>query len=131
MTLGDIQIQNAIVPVVARQGKIEIQQAKADLYAGTFFSSASLDVQSDEPLLTLTGNLNGLKAEPLLQDALHKDAPLTGIAHLSIDVLSRGELWSQLLEHANGAVSLSVTDGRLSGINICLLYTSPSPRDRG
>ena len=118
MTLGDIQIQNAIVPVVARQGKIEIQQAKADLYAGTFFSSASLDVQSDEPLLTLTGNLNGLKAEPLLQDALHKDAPLTGIAHLSIDVLSRGELWSQLLEHANGAVSLSVTDGRLSGINI-------------
>jgi len=118
VSLGGIQAQNAVVPVEAREGRIEIKEAKADLYAGSFFSTISLDVQSDEPLLTVTGNLNGLKAEPLLQDALNKDALLTGIANLSIDVLSRGSRWSQLLERAHGALSLRVTDGRLSGIDI-------------
>ena len=118
VTLGGLQAQNAVVPVIAREGRIEIKEAKAELYAGTFFSTASLDVQSEEPLLTVTGNLNGLKAEPLLQDAFTTDALLTGIANLSIDVLSRGIKWSQLLDHANGALSLRVTDGTLSGIDI-------------
>ncbi len=118
LTLFGMQAENAVVPVVAREGRIEIKQAKADMYGGTFFSTVSLDVQSDEPLLTVTGSLNGLNAEPLLQDALDKDALLTGIANLSIDGLSRGVEWSQLPEHANGALSLSVTDGRLSGIDI-------------
>jgi len=118
VSLAGMQAQNAVVPVMAREGRIEIKEAKADMYAGSFFSTISLDVQSDEPLLTATGNLNGLKAEPLLQDALSKGALLTGIANLSVDVLSRGSQWSQLIEGANGALSLRITDGFLSGIDI-------------
>jgi len=118
VTLGGMQAQNAVVPVVAREGRIEIKEAKAEMYSGTFFTTASLDVQSDEPLLTITGNLHGLNAEPLFQDALNKDALLTGVANLSVDVLSRGVSWAQLLERVNGALSLRVTDGSLSGIDI-------------
>ena len=118
VTLGGMQAQNAVVPVVAREGRVEIKEAKAEMYSGTFFTTASLDVQSDEPLLTITGNLHGLNAEPLFQDALNKDALLTGVANLSVDVLSRGVSWAQLLERVNGALSLRVTDGSLSGIDI-------------
>ena len=110
VSLAGMQAQNAVVPVTAREGRIQINEAKADMYAGSFFSTISLDVQSDEPLLTATGNLNGLKVEPLFQDAQSKDALLTGIANLSVDVLSRGSRWSQLLEGASGALSLRITD---------------------
>ena len=118
VSLAGMQAQNAVVPVTAREGRIQINEAKADMYAGSFFSTISLDVQSDEPLLTATGNLNGLKVEPLFQDAQSKDALLTGIANLSVDVLSRGSRWSQLLEGASGALSLRITDGFLNGIDI-------------
>ncbi len=118
ITLGGVSAQNSVIPLVAENGRIEITEATADLYSGSFFSTASLDVQSDEPLLTVTGNMNSLNAETLLQDALGSVAPLTGIANLSIDILARGLIWSRMLEHANGALSLSVTDGTLTGIDI-------------
>lgn len=118
VTVGGIRAQNAVIPLLARDGRIELKEAKAELYGGSFFSTVSLDVQSDEPLLTVTGNLNGLNAEPLLQDVLNEAAMITGIANLSVDLLSRGVSRSQLLDGANGALSLRITDGRLSGIDI-------------
>jgi len=118
VTVGGVRAQNVVIPLVAREGRIEFKEAKAELYAGSFFSTVSLDVQSDEPLLTVTGNLNGLNTEPLLRDVLKEEAMITGIANLSVDLLSRGVSWSQLRDGANGALSLRVTDGRLSGIDI-------------
>lgn len=118
LTLARVETQNVVLPILVRDGRIEVKEAKAELYSGSFFSTISLDVQSEEPLLTVAANLNGLQAEPFLQDFLHEDTPLTGIANINIDVLSRGNTSQQLLERANGAISSRFTDGMVKGIDI-------------
>ncbi len=118
VTLARVTAQNVVLPVLANNGKIEIKEAKAELYSGAFFSTVSLDVNSDEPLLTVAANLNGLNAEPFLQDYLAAESPLTGIANINVDLLSRGNTSQQLIEGANGALSTRFTDGRVKGIDI-------------
>ena len=123
MTLAGMVAQNVEVPLLAENGRLEITRVKADLYSGSLFAAASLDVQSDEPLLTVTGNMNGLNADRWLHDVFDKEAPFSGVANLSMDLLSRvpasrGFGLSQFLEHASGALSLRVTDGELKGIDI-------------
>ena len=118
LTVAGVTAQSAVIPVRAKAGKLEIAEAKAELYQGSFHSSVSLDVQSEEPLLTVTSNLNGVSAEPFLKDFLHGEAPLTGTANINVDLLSRGGNGQQLLERANGAVSARLTDGVVNGIDI-------------
>ena len=118
LTIAGIAAQNAVLPILANDGKVELKDAKADLYTGSFYSTASLDVQADEPLFTLISNLNGVSVEPLLQDHLQQPAAVTGIANINIDLLSRGFNRQQLLERSNGAVSARLTDGVVNGIDI-------------
>ena len=116
LTLAGVKASNAYLSVLAKTGKIEITEAKAELYSGSFSATASLDVQADEPLFTARGNLHSLQAEPLLQDMTGSDAALSGIANVSIDLLSRGNNQQQLLERTNGAFSVRLTDGMVRGI---------------
>ncbi len=118
VTAGGARAENVTVTLLAEDGEITLPEITADMYTGSFFSSVSLNVQNDEPLLTVTGNLNGLDAEPLLQDLLNGEAPLTGIANLSIDLLGRGTAWRQLIEFASGVISLRATEGQLKGIDV-------------
>ncbi len=130
ITLAGINAQRAVIPLIADEGKLNIAEATAELYAGSFFSSVTLDVQAEQPVLSVTGNMNGLQVETLLQDVLNKESPLTGIANVSVDLISRGQDWSRLLEYANGALSLRVTDGSLKGIDITSRLRSPDlPND--
>ncbi len=118
LTLAGVSTRNVVLPILAKDGRIEVKEAKAELYSGSFFSTVSLDVQSDEPLLTVAATLNSVEAETFLQDFLHEESPLTGIANINVDVLSRGNSTQQLLERANGAISSRFTDGKVNGIDI-------------
>lgn len=130
ITAAGINAQRAVIPIKADEGKLDITEATAELYAGSFFSTVTLDVQADEPVLSVTGNMNGLRVETLLPDVLNKESPLTGIANISVDLISRGHDWSRLHKNANGALSLRVTDGSLRGIDITSRLRSPDlPND--
>ncbi|OED39256.1 hypothetical protein AB833_17185 [Chromatiales bacterium (ex Bugula neritina AB1)] len=113
-----ITVTDIALPIVAEQGRLELTEARAALYSGTVFSSLALDVAADEPRLTLSTNLNGVQAEPLLVDVLQDKAPLSGAAILSIDLLSRGNTIDDLLGRSSGAINTRFTDGALNGINI-------------
>jgi len=118
LTVAGVSAQNVVIPILANGGKVEVTDARADLYTGSFNTTASFDVQGDEPLLTIASNLNGVNVEPLLQDYTSQTAAVTGNARINIDVLSRGLNRQQLLERANGAVSALITEGTISGIDI-------------
>ncbi len=113
-----VTVTDIVLPITALDGRLELKKARANLYSGTLSSSVALDATADEPLLTLSTNLNGVQAEPLLGDLLQGDAPLAGTGIVSIDLLSRGNSVDDLLSRSSGAVSTRFTDGAVNGINI-------------
>ncbi len=118
LTASGITVENIVLPVIGRDGRLEVKEARAGLYSGTLFSTLSLDATAQEPLLTISTNVNGVQAEPLLADYLKSDAPLSGTGIISIDLLSRGETLDGLLSRASGAITTRFTDGALNGVNI-------------
>lgn len=118
LTVSGISVENIILPLVSKDGRLEIKEARAALYGGNLFSTLSMDVAGQEPLLTLSTNLNGVQAEPFLADYLKDTSPLSGTGIISIDLLSRGETVDGLLARSSGAITTRFTDGALIGVNI-------------
>lgn len=118
LTASGITVENIMLPVSSKDGRFEIKEARAALYSGNLFSTLSLDVTSQEPLLTVSTNLNGVQAEPFLADYLKDTSPLSGTGIISIDLLSRGETLDGLLARSSGAITTRFTDGALNGVNI-------------
>ena len=117
-TVSGITVDNIVLPIVSNNGRLEVKEARAALYGGNLFSTLSLDVTSQEPLLTVSTNLNGVQAEPFLADYLKNASPLSGTGIISIDLLSRGDTLNGLLERSSGAITTRFTDGALNGVNI-------------
>ncbi len=118
LKVAGVTVSDIMLPLLASEGRVELNEGKAQLYDGTFFSSIALDAASEEPLLTVSTNLNGIQAEPLLQDVLQDDAPLSGTGIISADVLARGTTVEDMLARASGAITTRFTDGAVNGINI-------------
>ena len=118
LTYHGVTMRDIVIPVVTEAQKFEIAEARAALYDGSLFSSFTMDLAADEPLLTLTSNVSAVQTAPLLADYLKADAPLSGSGIVNLDVLTRGVSTDQWLQQASGAVSLRFTDGAINGINI-------------
>ena len=118
LTFQGLNAHNVVLPLRAKGGRIELKEARADLYSGGVFSTMSLDVSSDQPLLTVASNLNGVKAASFLADYLQGDPPLAGTASINLDLLSRGNTVQEILERANGAIATRVIDGSINGIDV-------------
>lgn len=118
LKVAGVTVSDIALPLLAKDGRIELNEGKAQLYDGTLFSSIALDAVSEEPLLTISTNLNGIQAEPLLEDILQDSAPLSGTAIISADLLSRGVTLEDMLARASGAITTRFTDGAVNGINL-------------
>ena len=118
LSVAGLTLTDVVIPLSANQGALEITEAKAALYDGTLFNSASLDLNADQPLLKWSSNISAVQAENLLSDYLKSDSPVSGTAIVNIDVITRGVNQQQWLQAADGAVSLRFSDGAMHGLNI-------------
>ena len=118
LTYNGVTLRDIVIPLATEAQKVEITEAKASLYDGNLFSSFTMDLTAEEPLLTLTSNISAVQTAPLLADYLKADAPLSGSGILNLDVLTRGVSADQWLRQASGALSLRFTDGAINGMNI-------------
>lgn len=113
-----VTLSDMVIPVRTEARKFEITEARASLYEGGVFGSVTMDLNTEEPLLTVTSNVSAVQSAPLLADYLKSEAPISGSGILNLDMLTRGASVDQWLQQANGALSLRFTDGAINGINI-------------
>ncbi|MEM7255900.1 MAG: AsmA family protein [Pseudomonadota bacterium] len=118
VSVAGVTLTEVTLPLVAKQGRVDITEAKAALYGGTLFNSASLDLNTEEPLVKWSSNISAVQSEALLGDFLKSPSPISGTGILNIDVITRGIDQQQWLQEADGAVSLRFTDGAFTGVNI-------------
>lgn len=118
LSVAGVTLTDLVIPVVAKDGNINVTEAKASLYDGTLFNSVSVDVNVEPPLLKWSSNISAVQSDALLSDYLKSESPISGTGILNIDVLSRGYNLTEWLQAADGAVSLRFADGVIDGVSL-------------
>jgi len=118
VTYNQLSLQNVVMPIVVKEGVALIEGATAEAYQGTVHTTVSLDVKSEEPLLSVAGNYNGFDAGAFLQRSETNQSSLQGTGNVNIDLLARGQTAQLLIDNLNGAVSMRVTEGNIPGFNL-------------
>jgi len=118
LTYQQLSLQNVVLPIVVDEGLALIEGATAEAYQGIVHTTLSLDVKSEEPLLSVAGNYNGFDAGAFLHRNEAQPPSLEGTGNVNIDLLARGQTPQLLIDHLNGAVSMRVTEGNIPGFNL-------------
>lgn len=116
--VSNLTTENLVVPITVQNGVVGLDGIKAALYEGALTASSKLDVSSDTPTMAAVFDLGGIQAEPLLQDLLQGDAPISGGSNAAFDLSTQGDSVNALKAALNGTFSSEFTDGALNGINI-------------
>ena len=124
MSVGPLTLKANIT-----NGKLNANLEDMKLYDGTGTAKVQLDTTGPTPKLDLSLTSANISALPFLTDAA-KFTRIEGALALDLALTSVGNSQKALVSSLNGTSKFAFTDGALRGINICLLYTSPSPRDK-
>ncbi len=116
--ISNLTTQNIVVPLLAKGGKIALQDMKASLYEGQFDGTVGLDVSGDTPSYGVNMALAGIQADPLLADLTQKDSFLSGGGEVNADIKTAGNTVNAIKAGLNGTFNTAFTDGSINGINI-------------
>ena len=103
--------------LASRDGVLQAGPVTASLYEGRLSAAAVLDANPDLPLLTLNTELTGIQAEPLLMDLTGR-ARLRGKGNFTAALTARGDSVAAMKRSLNGPMSLSLTEGAITGFNL-------------
>jgi AsmA protein len=115
---SNLTTENISIPVSAANGTISLNDIKASMYNGDMSSSMTINVTNAAPRFQFATTVNRVQAEPLLQDLLQDNAPLSGEAIVSAEIVTTGDTINQLKRNLNGQFVSDFTDGAINGINI-------------
>ncbi|SEP19221.1 AsmA family protein [Aquisalimonas asiatica] len=110
--LADINIE-----MNAADGRIRIHPLTANLYDGTYAGDIRLDATGDELLVRVDERMEGVQAQPIVQQFLGRDL-LRGTANMRLQGETRGNEPMELVRELVAQVDLSFSEGSIIGINL-------------
>ncbi len=119
---GDLKVKNARlqnieVRVNARDGVIQLDPLKLDLYQGNLAGSGTINVQKAEPATQVQVKLNGVQAGPLIKDVMAKDL-IEGILNAAINLDVKGDAPATIRRTLDGQGNVRFNDGAIVGIDL-------------
>ena len=117
LTLEKLAIQNAVLKTSARDGVVNVDGLRGDLYNGNFEVKGNLDVRPEVPLASLQTRVNRVPVERFIQSQ-GTTPPLRGLLTLNSDVTAKGNSEKALVESLNGTASFALNDGVLVNANL-------------
>lgn len=118
ITVAGLSTADIVVPIKAQNGVVALDGLSAALYQGQLSASSSLDATGNVGRMKAKFDLGGIQAEPLLQDLLDGDAPISGEGNIAFDLSTAGASVNALKAALNGSFSSAFSDGAVNGINI-------------
>ncbi len=116
--ISNLTTESIVVPVLAKDGKVSINDLQAALYQGRINSNVSLDATQDTPRFAVAMNLDGIEADPLLADLLQKNSPLSGKGGFATKLTTSGDSVNAIKAGLNGDFNTAFTDGSVNGVNL-------------
>lgn len=111
------RMQNLEVRVSARNGIIQLDPLKLDLYQGSLAGTGTLNVQKDIPATAMALALNGIQAGPLIKDVMAKEL-IEGTMAADIGLNFTGDSPDSIRQTLGGKGDLRFTDGAIVGIDL-------------
>jgi AsmA protein len=117
LKVRDITTGKSVLNVALKDGRLTADLPQLALYGGNGKGRLTVNGAERAPAVSMTMNLSGVQAEPLLKDAMGFERLRgTGDADMTID--TRGGSQKALVSALNGKGSIKFKDGAVKGINL-------------
>ncbi len=115
--VGAVRLDRVAATATIKDGAATANIGEAHFYGGTLQARLVATMLGDKLIGSVKGSLSGVSAQSPLNDLLAVSA-LTGTAAASFDVGGRGATWGEFVHSTTGSVTVDVTDGSVSGVDI-------------
>jgi AsmA protein len=117
LVVSKAKIEDMIVHVIAKNGIINLNPLKLNMYQGNVSGIGKLNVQQDTPRTNVNLDVKNIQAGPLLKDVLEKDI-LEGITNAQVTLSMAGDGAAAIKKTLNGSGQIRFTDGAIIGIDL-------------
>ncbi len=117
LTLSKLPIESAKLQAAGKDGVLNLQELRGDLYGGEFRAKAQLDARPAVPLLTAQKHISRIPVEKLLE-AQGEKPPLKGLLDLNADIRTQGNSQKAWIDALNGKADFVLSDGVLLDANL-------------
>lgn len=117
LTIKQIPSEYFNLKLSSKAGLIKLEQARGELFGGSYAKQGQLDARSDVPQLSGKVQLTKLPLEKLLQASGQK-SPIKGNLNLTSDLNSSGNSEKALIDALAGNANFSVLNGVLLDANL-------------
>jgi len=108
---------NIVVTVKAKDGLINVNPIKTDIFKTNINATAKLDVRKTQPNYAVTFNTQNLPIGEVLV-AFVGDDPISGTGAVNANITTSGDRLSLIKQGLNGTLSADLQDGAVKGFNL-------------
>jgi AsmA protein len=138
LELAGMQFQEVGTRVLIGGGDAKLENARANLYGGTFAGNFHVRAAGNEPGLALDGRAAGLALEPLISALTGEPANFSGTGSFDLDLSGTGRTVIENVRTAGGNVTFDMSSGVIKGFNLghalCSAYNvtqrAPAPPEQ-
>lgn len=138
LTLAGLQFADVGARIVIGGGNLRLENARANLYGGSFAGSFAVQAAGNEPGLALDGRARGLALEPLIAALTGEEPNFSGTGSFDLKLAGKGRTVIENVRTAGGDVRFEMTNGAIKGFNLgrtlCRAYNvtqgAPAPPDQ-
>jgi AsmA protein len=120
LNIGDVHLAPAAIDAALEGGVLKCRFANLGAYDGQANGDVTVDVSGSLPTYTLRGDLNGVRALPLLQNLAGFDK-LDGRLQAKLALRSSGTSQRAIMSNVDGTVFAVFQDGALRGLNVAAM----------
>jgi AsmA protein len=135
LKLAGMQFNDVGGRIVIGGGDLTLENARANLYGGTFAGNFRVHAAGDDPGLALDGRASGLQLEPLIAALTGGEPNFSGMGSFDLNLAGKGRTVIQNVQSAGGNVTFDMSNGAIKGFNLgrtlCAAYNvtqrAPAP----
>jgi uncharacterized protein involved in outer membrane biogenesis len=118
LKLAGLQFADVGGRIVIGGGDLTIENARTNLYGGSFAGNFHVRAAGNEPGLALDGRAHGLDLEPLISALTGEPANVSGTGSFELDLAGKGRTVIENVQTAGGNVSFDMLAGAIKGFNL-------------
>ena len=123
LNIGGTKVAPAAIEATLASGILKCRFANLGAYGGQANGDLIVDASAANPNYTLRGDLVGIRALPLLQDAAGFDK-LDGVLQAKLSLRSSGASQRAIMSNLDGTVFAVFQNGAIRGINVAQMIRS-------